>query len=169
MSFKVNNYKDIAIANFADSLKYHNIFDRLEDVDIFFGKVGISELINEYKFYLSKTVSNGKYINPSPNENFVYSLMELMDKLSSKEEVFYRFILELTKKLEVRFWIDDYIMKEVYIETLESMKKNLAILGYEFNYQYEKDPLFNEETVRFEIRILSYKVLNRDEHISLSF
>lgn len=90
-----------------------------------------------------------------------------MEKLSSKEEVFYRFILELTKILEVRFWIDDdYIIKEEYIEILESMKRNLALLGYEFSYQYEKDPLFNEEIVRFEIRILSDGVLNRDEDIS---
>lgn len=167
MSFKVDNYKDIAIANFADSLKYHNIFERLEDVDIFLRKVGISELINEYKYYLSKTVSNGKYINPNPNENFVYGLMGLMKKISSNEEVFYRFILELTKKLESRFYIDsDYVLKEENIEILESMKRNLAILGYEFSYEYKKDPLHNEEDVHFKIRILSDGVLNRDEDIS---
>lgn len=165
MSFKVDNYKDIAIANFADSLKYHNIFERLEDVDVFFKKVGISELINEYKYYLSKTVSDGKYINP--NENFVYGLMVLMEKLSSNQEVFYRFILELTNKLEVGFWIDDdYMLKDENIKILESMKRNLAILGYEFSYQYEKDALFDEETVRFKRRILSHGVLNRDEDIS---
>lgn len=167
MSFKVDNYKDIAIANFAECLKYHNIFERLEDVDIFFRKVGISELITEYKYDLSKTVSNGKYINPNPNENFVYGLMGLMEKLSSNEEVFYRFILELTNKLESRFYVDDdYIVKEEYIEILESMKRNLAVLGYEFSYQYEKDPIFDEETVHFQLRILSDGVLNRDGDIS---
>lgn len=93
MSFKVDSYKYIAIANFADCLKYHNIFERLEDVDIFFRKVGISELINEYKYYLSKTVNNGKYINPNSNENYVHGLIELMKKVSNNEEVFYRFML----------------------------------------------------------------------------
>ena len=71
MSFKVDNYKDIAIANFADSLRYYNIFERLEDVDILFRKVGITSLINEYEYSLSKTVNNGENTNKNVKEDFV--------------------------------------------------------------------------------------------------
>lgn len=169
MSFKVDSYKDIAIANFADCLRYYNIFERLEDVDILFRKVGISDLINECKYDLSKTVNNGIYTNENPKVNFVYGLINLLERLYSNKEVFYRFLMEFLNKLESRFHIGDgygSIPKEENIENIEIMKRNLAILGYELKYEYKADLLFNEELIAFQLKILSDGILNKDKDIT---
>lgn len=169
MSFKVDNYKDIAIANFADSLRYYNIFERLEDVDILFRKVGITSLINEYEYSLSKTVNNGENTNKNVKEDFVYGMISLIKRILVREDVLYSFLTELLKKLETRFDIEDMseeIIKEENIEILNNIKRNLAILGYQFNYQYRKDLIFNEEIVNFKLERLSDGVLNKDEDLS---